>query len=186
MAKDLLKVKKKLLTLFDNLLKTIFNKTDDESNSSTKNETVNKNNSNTKNKTVNESKNDNDNDNNNDNDNYSDNESDYESDNKNKKDGYYYRIKQLNNWFKKIDQTASLEDQIKILKTKKFLDEYWRVSCYSDNKELNYKLFEAKAAYILNDLDEHLFKKIFDCKFATLAEKLINTVDKKRRKSNNY
>ena len=113
MAKDLLKVKKKLLTLFDNLLKTIFNKTDNESNSSTKNETVNKNNSNTKNKTVNESKSDNDNDNNNDNDNYSDNESDYESDNKNKKDGYYYKIKQLNNWFKKIDQTTSLEDQIK-------------------------------------------------------------------------
>ena len=52
-------------------------------------------------------------------------------------------------------------------------------SYYNDNKELNYKLFKAKAAYLLNDLDEHLFEKIFDCKFATLVEKLINTVDKK-------
>ena len=44
---------------------------------------------------------------------------------------------------------------------------------------MNYKLFKAKAAYILNDLDQHLFEKIFDCKFATVVEKLINTVDKK-------
>ena len=44
---------------------------------------------------------------------------------------------------------------------------------------MNYKLFKAKAAYILNDLDKHLFEKIFDCKFATAVEKLINTVDKK-------
>ena len=44
---------------------------------------------------------------------------------------------------------------------------------------MNYKLFKAKAAYILNDLDKHLFEKIFDCKFATVVEKLINTVDKK-------
>ena len=96
-----------------------------------------------------------------------------------KKDGYYYKIKQLNNWFKKIDRTTSLEDQIKILKTKDFLDEYQYVSYSNDNKDLNYKLFEAKAAYLLNDLDEHLFEKIFGCKFATLVEKLINTVDKK-------
>ena len=76
-------VKKKLLSFFDSLLKTIFNKTVNESNSSTKNETVNESNSGTKN----ESK--------------SDNESDYESDNEgddeSKKDKYYYEIGQLNN-----------------------------------------------------------------------------------------
>ena len=55
-------------------------------------------------------------------------------------------------------------------------------SYYNDNKELNYKLFKAKAAYLLNDLDEYLFEKIFDCKFTTLAEKLINTVDKVDKK----
>ena len=76
-GKKLIESQKKLLSLFDNLLKTIFNKTDNE------NKTVNKNNSNTKNKsksdnktdnennsstkTVNQSKSDNDNDNDNDN-----------------------------------------------------------------------------------------------------------------------
>ena len=56
----------------------------------------------------------------------SDNKSDYESDhegdyksnnegnNLTNKDENYYKIKQLNNWFKKIDQTKSLEEQIKI------------------------------------------------------------------------
>ena len=86
--------------MFDNLLKTIFNKTVNESNSSTKNESK------------------------------SDNESDYESDNEgddeSKKDKYYYEIRQLNNWFETTDQTKSLEGQIEILKTKdlkiKFLE----------------------------------------------------------------
>ena len=53
------------------------------------------------------------------------------------------------------------------------------VIVYNDNKDLNYKLFKAKAAYILNDLDEHLFEKIFGCKFVTLVGKLINTLDQK-------
>ena len=167
--------------MFDNLLKTIFNETDHESNSSTKNETVNENkttsdnktdnesNSSTKNKTVNESKSDND----------SDNESENESKNENKKYTYYDKIKELNNWFETIDQTKSLEDQVEILKTKDSLDYYWYVSYYNDDKDLNYKLFKAKAAYLLNDLDEHLFEKKIGCKFATLVEKLRNTVDKK-------
>ena len=47
------------------------------------------------------------------------------------------------------------------------------------NKELNYKIFKAKAAHLLIDLDEQLFKKIFGYTFAALVEKLINTVDKK-------
>ena len=96
-----------------------------------------------------------------------------------KKAGYYYKIKQLNNWSKTIDQTKSLEEQIEILKTKDFLNECWRVRYYNDNKELNYKLLKAKAAYLLNDLDKHLFEKILGFKFTILAEKLINTVDKK-------
>ena len=112
-------------------------------------------------------------------DNYSDNESDNKNNNKNKKYMYYDEIKELNNWFETIDQTKSLEDQIEILQTKDSIDEYWCMSYYKDNKDLNYKLFKAKAAYFLNDLDEHLFKKIFDCKFTALVEKLINTVDKK-------
>ena len=102
--------------MFDNLLKTIFNKTVNESNSSTKNETVNDSNNNTKN----ESKSDNESVN------ESDHESDNERDDESKKDKYYYEIRQLNNWFETTDQTKSLEGQIEILKTKdlkiKFLE----------------------------------------------------------------
>ena len=90
-----------------------------------------------------------------------------------------YEIKQLNDWFKITDQTKSLEEQIEILKTKDFLDEYWFVGYYHGNKELNFKIFKAKAAHLLNDLDEQIFEKIFGHKFAALVDKLINTIDKK-------
>ena len=49
---------------------------------------------------------------------------------------------------------------------------------YHGNKELNYKIFQPKAANFLNELDEQLFEKIFGHKFAVLVDKLINTVDK--------
>ena len=56
----------------------------------------------------------------------SDYKSDNESKNENKKDENYYEIKQLNDWFKTIDQTKSLEEQIELLKEKgEFLSEYW-------------------------------------------------------------
>ena len=131
-GKRLTESQKKLLSLFNDLLKTTFNETVNESNSSTKNKTVNESNSNTKNKsksdnktdnesnsstknkTVNESKSDNDSDN------YSDNDNENESKNQNKKYTYYDKIKELNNWFETIDQTKSLEDQIEILKKKRF------------------------------------------------------------------
>ena len=103
---------------------------------------------------------------------------DNESDNK--KVEYYYEMRQLNNWFKTIDQAKSLEDQIELLKENgEFLSEYWNVKYYHDNKELNYKIFKAKVPYILNDLDEKLFEKIFGHTFTALVDKLINTVDKK-------
>ena len=142
--------------MFDDLLKAISNETVNESNSNTENESE------------------------------SDNKSDYESDNEgeNKKGEYCYKIKQLNNWFKTIDQTKSLEEQIELLEEKgEFLDEYWYVRYYHDNKDLNYKIFKAKAAYLLNDLDEQLFKGIFGHKFAVLVEKLINTIDKKENQT---
>ena len=47
-----------------------------------------------------------------------------------------------------------------------------------DDKELNLRIFKAKVAYLLNDVDEQLFKKIFGHTFVTLADKLTNTRSK--------
>ena len=97
-----------------------------------------------------------------------------------KKTKYYYEIRQLNTWFETIDQTKSLEEQIELLKERgEFLAEYWYVGYYHGDKELNYKIFKAKAAHLLNDLEKQLFEKIFGYRFAALVDKLINTVDKK-------
>ena len=49
-------------------------------------------------------------------------------------------------------------------------------------KKLNLKISKVEAAYILNDLDEELFKKIFDHEFAALADKVINTISKEEKK----
>ena len=152
-GKRLIEIQKKLISLFDDLLKKNFNETVNESNSNTKNESKS--------------------------DNKSDYEGDNESDNEGKKDKYYYEIRQLNNWFETIDQTKSLEDQIGLLKERgEILSEYWPVKYYHDNKELNYNIFKAKAAYVLNDIIDNSFEKIFGCKFATLVGKLINTTSK--------
>ena len=149
-----MKSQQKLLILFDDL-KTIFNKSknsnNNESDSNNKNENENKN----ENKNENESKNENENEND---------------------DEQCYEIKQLNIWFKTIDKIKSFKEQI--LKTKYFLDGYWHVGCYHCDKELNYKIFKAKAAHLPNDLDKKLFEKIFGYTFAALVEKLINTIDK--------
>ena len=140
--KRLISSQKILLSLFDDLLKTIFN------NNNNNNESVN------------------------DNENVNDNDDDEE----------YYKIKQINNWFKKIDKTKLFEEQIEILKTKDIFDEYWYDEYYHDNKELNNKIFKVKVAYLVNDVDEELFKKIFDHTFVKLADKLLNTTSKEENK----
>ena len=77
-----------------------------------------------------------------------------------------------------------MEEQIELLKEKgEFLAEYWYVKYYHDNKELNYKIFNAKAAHLLNDLDEQLFEEIFGYTFAALVDKLINTIDKEENQT---
>ena len=83
-------------------------------------------------------------------------------------DEEYYKIKQIKNWFKKIDKTKSFEEQIEILKTIDSLDEYWH-DYYHDDKELNNKIFKGKVAYLVNDVDEELFKKLFDHTFAKIS-----------------
>ena len=133
---------KKLLVLFNKLLDTIL--TEDNNN----------------NNSVNNNKN-NDNDNN---DNDNDNECESESEND-------YKIKQINNYFKMIDESKSFEDQIKLLKKADYLYEHWHTSYYCDDKELNLKIFKLKFAYISNDIDENLFGEVYGHTFVTLANK---------------
>ena len=75
---------------------------------------LNNNNNSNNNESDSNNKNENENENENVNENENENESgnENESDNENEKDGYNYEIRQLNDWFKKIDQTKSLEEQV--------------------------------------------------------------------------
>ena len=151
--KRLISSQKILLNLFDDLLKTIFN--NNSNNNKNDNESVN------------------------DNENVRDHESvsNYDSD-----DEEYYKIKQINDRFKTIDEIKTFEEQIEILKTKDFLDEYWHDEYYHGNKELNTTIFKAKVALILNDIEKQLFEKIFDHTFVKLADKLLNTTSKGENK----
>ena len=111
--------------------------------------------------------------------------SESESESENDKDGNYYKMKQLNNYFKTINETKSFKEQIETLKTIYFLDEYWHFKYHHGNKELNVKIIKAKAAHILNDLDKQLFEKIFGHTFAELVDlvdKLINTIGEEENK----
>ena len=166
-------------TLNENNINTK-NKTVNESNSSTKNETVNESNS-AENETVNESKRDYKSDYES---NYkSDYEGDNEGDNSTKKDTNYFEIKTLNNWFKTIDQTKSLEELTELLKSENFLYEYWSLKYYNNNKDLNYRIFNAKAGRLFISFNKKIFEKVYGCNFTALVEKLINTVDKKENQT---
>ena len=85
-------------------------------------------------------------------------------------------IKERNNNFKKIDETKSFEDQIDILKEIPWLNNYWDMFRYEDNKEMSLTLFKLKFAHTFND---NLFKEIFGHTSGKLADKLINTTSKK-------
>ena len=154
--------------MFDDLLKTIFNETVNESNSNTKNES----------KSDNESDYESDNENKNESVNENKNESENESENEYESDNKQYYLKQLNNNFKKIDETKSFKDQIEILIKIPDLDDFWCMHYYEDNKETNLRLFKLKLAHIFNDVDDNLFTEIFGLTSVELADKLINTTSK--------
>ena len=87
-------------------------------------------------------------------------------------------IKKLNDYLDKIiDKSESFEDQINSIRKIKNLDDYYYVNDFGD-KKLKFKIFKLKLAHLSNDIDENLFKQIFDHKFETLANKLINTTNK--------
>ena len=186
--KRLINGQKILLNLFDDLVKAILNNSNNNINNSNNNNNNKSNNSNNngsdsenENESLNKDENENENKSDSENENESVNKDENENENESD-DEQYYEIKQLNNWFKTIDKTKSFKEQIEILKTKDSLDEYWYVGYYHGNKELNYKIFAAKAAHLLNNLDEQLFEKIFGNKFAALVDKLTNTIDEEENK----
>ena len=76
-----------------------------------------------------------------------------------------------------IDKSKSFEDQIKSIRKVKNLDDYYYVNDFGD-KELKFKIFKLRLAHLSNEIDEDLFEQIFDHKFETLANKLINTINK--------
>ena len=87
-----------------------------------------------------------------------------------------YEIKQINNYFKMIDEIKSFEEQTNLLR-EIYLSQYWHMR-YAYDKELNLKIFMLKIARILENLDEKLFEEIFGYAFVTLANKVINTTNK--------
>ena len=148
--KRLINGQKMLLNLFDDLVEAILiNSNDSNNNNNNNSNNINSNNksnnnsnnneSNSKNANENESKNKSKNESESENENKNENQNENKNKNENESnDEYYYEIRQLNNWFKTIDQTKSLEEQLKLLKERgEFLDEYWYVEYYHGNKELN-------------------------------------------------
>ena len=88
-------------------------------------------------------------------------------------------IKKFNDYFNKIiDKSKSFEDQIKSLKKREYLKKYYPHKDY-DDKEFKYKYFKIKLADMSNEIDKKLFEKIFGHTLIKLADKLINTTDKK-------
>ena len=88
-------------------------------------------------------------------------------------------IKKLNDHLDKIiDKSKSFEDQIKSIKKVENLEEYYYHLNNFGDKELKFKTFKLRLAHLSNEIDADLFKQIFDHKFETLANKLINTTNK--------
>ena len=87
-------------------------------------------------------------------------------------------IKQLTDSLDKIiGKSKSFEDQIKSIRKVENLNEYYFINDYGD-KELEFKIFKLKLAYLSNIIDKKIFKQIFGHTFETLANKLINTTNK--------
>ena len=102
----------------------------------------------------------------------------YDYENQNKTIDQNKIIKGLNdNLDEIIDKSKSFEDQIKSIRKVENLEEYYFISDFGD-KELKFKIFKLKLAHLSNEIDENLFEQIFDHKFETLANKLINTANK--------
>ena len=63
------------------------------------------------------------------------------------------------------------------------LDDYYYDDDF-DDKELKYKYFKMKLAYLSNEIDGKLFEQIFGHTLIKLADKLINTTSKEENQIN--
>ena len=101
-----------------------------------------------------------------------------DDDNENENGKTLIIIKKLNNCLDEIiDKSKSFEDQIKSIRKVENLNEYCFINDYGD-KELEFKIFKLKLAYLSNIIDKKIFKQIFGHTFEKLANKLINTTNK--------
>ena len=80
-----------------------------------------------------------------------------------------------------IDKSKSFKEQIKSLKKREDLKRCYPYEDF-DDKELRSKYFKIELANLSNDIDEKLFKQIFGHTLIKLANKLINTTDKKENR----
>ena len=86
-------------------------------------------------------------------------------------------IKQWNDYLDEIiDKSKSFEDHIKSIRKVENLKEYCFINDYG-NKELEFKIFKLKLAYLSKIIDKKIFKRIFGHTFET-ANKLINATNK--------
>ena len=86
-------------------------------------------------------------------------------------------IKQWNDYLDEIiDKSKSFEDHIKSIRKVENLNEYCFINDYG-NKELEFKIFKLKLAYLSKIIDKKIFKRIFGHTFKT-ANKLINATNK--------
>ena len=77
-----------------------------------------------------------------------------------------------------IDKSKSFEEQIKSLKKREDLKGFWPYNDFGD-KELKSKYFKIELADMSNEIDKKLFEQIFGHTLIKLADKLINTTNKK-------
>ena len=88
-------------------------------------------------------------------------------------------IKKLNDHLDKIiDKSKSFENQIKSIRKIENLYHDYYLKNFGD-KELKFKNFKLRLAYLSNEIEEKLFEKIFSHTLIKLADKLINTKDRK-------
>ena len=92
-------------------------------------------------------------------------------------------IKGLNNYLDEIiDKSKSFEEQTKLIRKVKNLDDYYSINNYGD-KELKFKIFKLNLAHLSNEIDEKLFEQIFGHTIETLANKLINKTNKEENQT---